>query len=72
MAVANIVDSNILLVFETGVDQEGNPVYKRKTYANVNTASTPDQIQQVAQSIAVLSKWPLFSIQRVDKHEITE
>lgn len=72
MANANHVDTNIRLIYEAGIDQEGNPVFKRKSYNNVKTTSTADEIFQAAQAIASLCQLPLYKIERDDKSEINE
>lgn len=70
MAVSNVFDTNVQLVYEAGMDGQGNPIFKRKTYSNVKINSTPDQIYQAAQALASLCNLPLYQIQRLDKHEI--
>ncbi|MCU9612657.1 DUF1659 domain-containing protein [Caldibacillus lycopersici] len=72
MAISNPFDTNVQLVFDAGVDGEGKPVFKKRTYSNFKTDSTPDQIYQVAQALSSLNNLPLYSVQRVDKHEIVE
>lgn len=72
MATANHFDTNIRLTYEAGIDQEGNPVFKRKSYNNVKTTSTAENILQAAQAIANLCQLPLYKIERDDKTEIYE
>ena len=45
---------------------------KRKSYNNVKTTSTADEIFQAAQAIASLCQLPLYKIERDDKSEINE
>lgn len=70
MAMAQLVDTNFRLVYEIGVDDKGDPIFKRKTYNNVKPASTDDQIFDVAKAIASLSNLTLFTIERADQKEI--
>lgn len=72
MAVSNPVDTNIRLVFSAGVNEEGKPLYKGRTYGNIKINADNDQIFRAAQAIASLSANPLFAIERVDRSEISE
>jgi hypothetical protein len=68
MAQAFISDSQLRLVFETGVDAEGKLTYKSKNFSNIKTAATTDGLYAVAQSIVSLQQYPVSAIERNDKH----
>lgn len=70
MAEANIIKTNFRILYEFGLDQKGEAVYKAKGYNNVKTSSTDDQIYQAALAIASLSNLPFFTVERDDKKEI--
>jgi len=70
MAEANIVKTSFRILFENGLNQKGEPVYKAKSYNNVKTSSTDDQIHQTAQALASLSNLPFYAVERNDKKEI--
>lgn len=70
MAVANIIDSKLRLVFETGLDEQGKPVHKSKTYSSVKQAATADQLFTVGQAVASLSNDPLVALNRSDSFDI--
>jgi hypothetical protein len=70
MATANILDSKLRLLFETGMNEKGEPVFKTKTYSNVSKAATADQLSQAAQAIGGLTNYPLASVERTDNFEI--
>ncbi|WAA13495.1 DUF1659 domain-containing protein [Fervidibacillus halotolerans] len=72
MAESKILDSNIRLVYEAGTDQEGNMIVKRKTYNNIHTDATADDLYSAAQALASLCSLPLFTIERNDRTEIIE
>jgi Protein of unknown function (DUF1659) len=71
MANQIILDSNLSLVYDMGIDSKGNPILKRKSYSNVKTSATPDQLLQVAQAIASLQTETLTLAERSDKHQLT-
>lgn len=70
MAMATLVDSNLRLVFEAGLNEKGEPIYKNKMYSSVLTAATADQLFQAANALAVLSNNPLYTIERADRTDI--
>lgn len=72
MAEATIIDSRLRLTFETGLNDKGEPMYKQKTYSNIQKTATADQLSQAAQAIGGLSANPLQVVERVDYSEIIE
>ena len=70
MAVATLLDSQLSLVFNMGVDENGKDIYKRKNYNNVKTSATPDQLLQAAQAIVSLQTETLASVERNDTNQI--
>lgn len=70
MAQAIIIDSKLRLVFETGLNGQGKPVYKSKTYSDVKQSATADQLFTVGQAIAGLSSYPLTELNRNDSFDI--
>jgi hypothetical protein len=55
MAIVMTKDSKLRVIFETGVRDEGKPIYKAKSYFNVAANVTPDPLQQVGLALAFLS-----------------
>jgi hypothetical protein len=70
MAVANLLETKLHIVFETGMDEKGNPVYKSKTLNNIKKEATTDQLFQVAQAISALCSDSLNKIERNDMTDI--
>ncbi|WP_282141092.1 DUF1659 domain-containing protein [Cytobacillus oceanisediminis] len=70
MAQAIIIDSKLRLVFETGLNGQGKPVYKSKTYNSVKQSATADQLFTVGQAISGLSSYPLTELNRNDSFDI--
>lgn len=70
MAMAMLKDSNIRLMFETGLDEKGEPIFKGKTYSNVRKEATADQVQQAALALGGLSANLLSSVERNDSFDI--
>ncbi|PWW32119.1 uncharacterized protein DUF1659 [Cytobacillus oceanisediminis] len=70
MAQANIIDTKLRLVFETGLDEQGKPIHKSKTYSSLKQSATPDQLYAVGQAVASLSTYPLAALNRNDSFDI--
>ncbi|WP_316568662.1 DUF1659 domain-containing protein [Neobacillus sp. YIM B06451] len=70
MAQAFLADSKLRLVFETGVNEKGEAIFKSKTFSNLKTEATPDQMHMAVTAIAALSADPLSVAERNDRSEI--
>ena len=70
MAQALMIDTKLRLSFEIGLNDKGEPIFKSKTFGNVKKTATADQLHQVAQAIASLSKDPLSTVVRNDSFDI--
>ncbi|WP_101843712.1 DUF1659 domain-containing protein [Halobacillus sp. Marseille-P3879] len=73
MAVtADMVNSQLQLVFENGTDDEGNVKYRRKSFNNVKMEATEDQLYRVAVSIESLQQNLLSTIERNDRSVLVD
>jgi hypothetical protein len=70
MAQSTLVDSNLRLVFETGVNEKGETIFKGKMYSNLKHEATADQIYLTAQALGNLSNDPLYTVERTDRSDI--
>ncbi len=71
MAVAELMKSSLQLVFVNGTDLEtGKSLYKSKTFNNVKTAATADQLYAIAEAISGLQELPLYMVHRKDSTDI--
>lgn len=70
MAIAMLKGSNIRLMFEAGINEKGEPIFKGKTYSNVKKEATADQVQQAAIALGGLSANTLSSVERNDSFDI--
>ncbi|MBP1969376.1 hypothetical protein J2Z83_001480 [Virgibacillus natechei] len=73
MAVADMISSTLRLVLYEGNDTiTGDPIYKYKSFNNVKTEATPEQLLTIAQSISALQELSLYIIERRDNSELRE
>jgi hypothetical protein len=70
MAMAMLKFSNVKLMFETGIDELGQSIFKGKTYSNVRKEATADQVQQAAIALGGLCANTLSSVERNDSFDI--
>ncbi|MBT2720042.1 DUF1659 domain-containing protein [Bacillus sp. ISL-46] len=66
MALALLEVTKLRIVFEAGMDDDGNPILKAKTFSNVTKAATADQLSQAALAVAVLCNDTLNKVERND------
>ncbi|MEW9677642.1 DUF1659 domain-containing protein [Lentibacillus sp. L22] len=71
MATLRKYASTLQLVLDDGMDEEtGQPVYKLKSFNNVKTDATADQMYATANAFAGLQELSLFEIQCKDSSKI--
>jgi hypothetical protein len=71
MATANHTDSRLRIEFNAGMDLDGNPIVKYKSFNNVKTASTADQLYTIVSALAPLQQHELSNVERNDSFRIT-
>ena len=72
MAVGRLISSQLRLTLDNGNDTKtGKMIFKTKSFNNVKTDATADQLFAVAYALADLQTLPLYSVERNDNSEIT-
>lgn len=73
MAVNKISSGTVLgLELQTGVDAQGNPVYRNKNLRNINPAAADQDLFDAAQTLAGLQEYTLNQISRVDSAQLVQ
>ncbi|MCA1023476.1 DUF1659 domain-containing protein [Halobacillus litoralis] len=73
MAVTNTrIDSRLQLVLAVGQDEEGNMVYKTKSFNNMKTEASDEQLYQTAAALAPLQQHILEEVARDNRSILTE
>jgi hypothetical protein len=70
MAQALLEGTKLRLVYEAGLDGEGNPIFRARTFSNIKKEATIDQLFQAAQAISTLCNDTLNKVERNDSTEI--
>ncbi|WP_096203186.1 DUF1659 domain-containing protein [Bacillus sp. FJAT-45350] len=63
MAMISIERVSLVLVVSEGIDLNGEPIYKRRTYNNVKDSVTPQSVLTVGNALSSLSTDMLDKIQ---------
>jgi hypothetical protein len=71
MAQSLLEGTKLRMVYEVGMDDDGEPILRAKTFSNVRKEATVDQLFQAAQAITVLSNDTLNKVERNDSIEIS-
>lgn len=69
---ANQADSKFKLVLNAGVDENNKNIIKNKTFANVKSATTNDNIYNVATSLAGLQNYTLTNIVKYEEYDLVQ
>lgn len=73
MAVSRLIKSQLRLIFENGTHPtSGNVILKTKSFNNVQTSATADQLHAVGTALVGLQTLPFYGIERYDNSEISE
>lgn len=73
MAVAEKVNSRLQLVFEVGFDDEtGDVITKTKSYNNIKTTATAEQLIAVSEALVSLQQLSLQTVRRNDTTLLTK
>ncbi|WP_430790386.1 DUF1659 domain-containing protein [Virgibacillus flavescens] len=73
MAISNLENSTLRLVFNDGVDGiTGKEIFKSKSFNNVKLAATADQLYAISIALEPLQQRVLFKIERNDSSELRQ
>ncbi|MCL6572512.1 MAG: DUF1659 domain-containing protein [Bacillus sp. (in: Bacteria)] len=70
MAQSLLEGTKLRLVFEVGMDDDGKPILRAKTFSNVKKEASVDQLYQAAQALTVHCMDTLNKVERNDLSEI--
>lgn len=70
MAEAIWNEASVKLMFLNGMKENGDPNYITKTFNNVKQSASPEQMLVIAEGLASLVTYALYSVERNDTTEI--
>ncbi|WP_221563786.1 DUF1659 domain-containing protein [Alkalihalobacillus sp. TS-13] len=71
MATAILNDTRLTITFDAGIDLEGKPVYKRKSFTNVKSSATHDQLFAIVEALAPLQQYPINDVERTNSFDLS-
>ncbi len=72
MALQEVKSSQLRLVLNIGMDDEGNPIFRYKNFNNVKPEATADSLYAIASSFAALQTHGLYEVVRNDSSTLSE
>ncbi|MDD4334159.1 MAG: DUF1659 domain-containing protein [Desulfotomaculaceae bacterium] len=73
MAINKVPTGSVLkLVFNVGIGNNGNPVFRTKSLNNVKSTATDQDLFDVAATVADMMDYTLSGISRVDNAQLAE
>jgi hypothetical protein len=64
--------SRLQLRLHTGMDENMNPVFRTRSFSNIKTDASNEDIYELAQELGNLQVHPLDAVRRVDEYELDE
>ncbi|OLO39005.1 hypothetical protein BTR23_10720 [Alkalihalophilus pseudofirmus] len=65
-----LTNSRLVIVFETGINQIGEPILKTKSFNNIKTGATNEQLKAVADALTSLQAWTPHKIERSNTYNL--
>ena len=70
MATSSLMNTQLRMVLETGVDVNGKSLFRSKNFNNMKPSATPDALFAVALALAPLQQHSLFAVERNDSSDL--
>jgi len=70
--IANQSDSKLTLVLDAGLDENNKEIVKNKTFANVKTSATNENVYEVATALAGIQKYTLKNVKKYEEYDLVE
>ena len=64
------VSSTLRIDFETGLNEKGALVFKRRTFSNIKVEARADQLFSTAVAITSVQNYPMGEVTRVDMYSL--
>jgi len=65
-------NSTLRMSFQTGVNDQGDPVYRRRSMTNIKHNATDQNIYDVAEILADLQIYNLAEVNRADNAQLSD
>lgn len=68
--VTNQADSKLKLVFNAGLDENNKDIIKNKTFSNIKSTVTNENLYNLGVAISGLQSYSLMNIKRYEEYEL--
>ncbi|OLO38065.1 hypothetical protein BTR23_11755 [Alkalihalophilus pseudofirmus] len=65
-----LTNSRLVIVFETGINQIGEPILKTKSFNNIKMGTTNEQLKAVADALTPLQGWTPYKVERSNTYNL--
>lgn len=64
MATQTIISKQLRLCLQDGLEKDGSPIIKKKSFSNIDAAGTAEQLLATGKALAGLQALPLVTIEQ--------
>lgn len=73
MAVTTTIKDSVMIVtFQTGLTSQGSPKLNQRSFTNVKSTSSDQDVYDVAVALYGLQDYPLIGVRRDNRADLTE
>lgn len=65
-----ITDSRLSILFDIGLNAEGMPIYKTKSFNNVKMEATDEQLSAIVDALTPLQQYTVEKVERTNVYSI--
>jgi len=69
--IASAKDTLMVVTYQTGLTAQGSPKLSQRSFANVKSAATDQEVYDVATALYGLQTYPLISVRRDNRVDLT-
>ena len=66
------IPSRLQLRLEVGSDDDGKPIYRLRTFGNVNPEVSDEDLLSLADGIGALQEHPVDTVRRIDQSDLVD
>lgn len=65
-----LVKSRLSIIFHAGYDEQGEEIFKTKSFQNIKEEATNEQMLQVVQALLPLQQYEVNRVERTNVHSL--
>ncbi len=73
MSVMNLaIPSRLQLRLVVGTNEDGNEIFRLRTFGNVKPDTSDEDLMEVANGIGALQEYPVENVRRIDQSDLVD